>query len=121
MIKSKRVSALLRIGILLLIVYPVEASVQLHTFFRFSAKTGESPGSRLLVGTDGNFYGTLNDSGHGSVFKISRGGTLIWKFKFNGKNGWDPSAGLVQDAQGYLYGTTRLGGKDADISVYNYG
>jgi len=121
MIKSKRVSALLKIGILILIVYPVEASVQLHTFFRFSAKTREIPAGRLLVGTDGNFYGTLNDYNDGSVFKISSTGTLIWKFKFNGKNGSEPAAGLVKDAQGYLYGTTTLGGKYMDISVFNYG
>jgi uncharacterized repeat protein (TIGR03803 family) len=67
----------------------------------------------LVVGSDGNFYGTAGDGGAydwGSVFKITAGGTLTTLYSFcaqtNCPDGAYPQAGLVQATDGNFYGTT---------------
>jgi uncharacterized repeat protein (TIGR03803 family) len=73
----------------------------------------------LLQGINGDGYGTTYEGGTGgggTVFKITRSGTLTTIYNFCSLGGcFDGSgpAGLVQAANGYLYGTTGAGG-DAD-------
>lgn len=86
---------------------------------------GGGPGG-LVLGTDGNFYGTTTSGGAyglqfggpnaGTVFKITPSGTLTVPYSFcalnNCADGSVPS-GLVQGADGNLYGTTQAGGANA--------
>ena len=88
---------------------------------------GANPQSSLVLGNDGNFYGTTSNGGIsqprctfngvvecGTVFRITPGGTLTTLYNFcsqpNCADGWGPQAALVQGPDGNLYGTTDLAG-----------
>lgn len=80
------------------------------------------PYSGLLVGADGNLYGTTIRGGtgeYGTVFELSHsnGGwteTVLYNFTANGDGG-EPMATLVADAAGNLYGTTLTGGTITNV------
>jgi uncharacterized repeat protein (TIGR03803 family) len=106
-------------------VFKITPGGALTTLYSFCAESGCSDGggpSRLVQGTDGNFYGTtwgggtgqictsLNVPGCGTVFKITPGGTLTTLYSFHGADGSIPEAGLLQATDGNFYGTTEDGG-----------
>jgi len=71
----------------------------------------------LIQGLDGNFYGTTWAGGvyyKGTVFKITRGGTLTTLYSFCAQTGCpdgsSPLAGLVQATDGNFYGGMAGGG-----------
>jgi uncharacterized repeat protein (TIGR03803 family) len=67
----------------------------------------------LLVGPDGNLYGTIyaGGTGYGSIFKIAPDGSNFTVLKdFTGADGWGPRGSLLQGSDGSLYGTTERGG-----------
>lgn len=75
---------------------------------------GSSPRSALIMGANGNLYGTTYYGGamnYGTVFKITSQGqeTILYSFQ-GGNDGANPLAGLILDATGNLYGTTYEGG-----------
>ncbi|MEN9391559.1 MAG: hypothetical protein RL017_857, partial [Pseudomonadota bacterium] len=75
---------------------------------------GSSPRSALIMGANGNLYGTTYYGGamnYGTVFKITSQGqeTILYSFQ-GGNDGAFPSAGLIMDVNGNLYGTTYEGG-----------
>jgi uncharacterized repeat protein (TIGR03803 family) len=79
---------------------------------------GAFPGlGALILDGSGSLYGTAagGNTGHGVIFKMSRGSDGRWKetVLYNiqgGANGDDPAAGVVMDKAGSLYGTTIAGG-----------
>ena len=80
--------------------------------FNYSVNGGY-PYAGLLLGADGNFYGTTEAGGaggKGTLFCLTTNGTLNTLASFEGTNGLSPQAGLVQDAAGNFYGTTSYGG-----------
>jgi uncharacterized repeat protein (TIGR03803 family) len=100
----------------------------LTTLASFNGTNGANPQAALVQGSDGNFYGTTSDGGAygiptcssgglagcGTIFKITRGGTLTTLYSFcaqtNCPDGAVPRAELVQGADGNFYGTTSYGG-----------
>ena len=85
---------------------------------------GFDPVGGLIVGTDGNFYGTTLGGGtgnnpHGTVFQITPGGTLTTLHSFNGPDGAEPFAGVVQHTDGTFYGMTDLGGTNDMGTVFS--
>jgi uncharacterized repeat protein (TIGR03803 family) len=86
--------------------------VTLTTLHSFSGPDGANPASGLVLGQDGNFYGTTsaNDipsTNYGSVFRITPGGVLTNLYQFaGGDDGAYPQTGLVLGSDGNLYGTT---------------
>jgi len=100
----------------------------LHPFQ--SITEGYFPVSRLIEGSDGNFYGTLsyggstlfsdpNLQGYGSVFKMTPAGdvTILHFFKDGSvtNDGVYPQAGLTLGSDGNFYGTTFYGGSTISI------
>jgi uncharacterized repeat protein (TIGR03803 family) len=88
----------------------------LNVLHDFPATSGDGVGplTGLLLGSDGNFYGTTavgGSSNDGTVFKITPGGVLTILVSFNGTNGVEPyGASLIQGTDGNFYGTTYIGG-----------
>jgi uncharacterized repeat protein (TIGR03803 family) len=86
----------------------------------FSGPQGTN--STLVVGTDGNFYGTSysgGDYGYGSVFKVTPGGILTTLASFpGGFDGSHPYGPLVQGNDGNFYGTTSGGGASGFGTVF---
>src|SRR5579859_1793527 len=86
---------------------------------------GSTPVAGLVLGTDGNFYGTtplggdLNCGfpyGCGTVFKMTPAGVLTTLHTFVGQfDGAGPHGGLVQGLNGNFYGTTGSEGGDGTV------
>jgi uncharacterized repeat protein (TIGR03803 family) len=79
----------------------------------------------LLQGTDGNLYGTTSAGGaqgQGTVFKVSRAGTVSTLYSFcsrsNCADGSSPYAPLIQATDGNFYGTTLSGGAHAAGTIF---
>ena len=105
--------------ILLCAVIPMAGRAQTFTTLTsFSGSNGSSPlFAPLVQGTDGNLYGTASAGGvhsQGTVFKITRSGTLTTLYSFCAQSkctdGSAPYAGLIQGRDGNFYGTTESGG-----------
>jgi uncharacterized repeat protein (TIGR03803 family) len=92
-----------------------------------SAVDGLSPTAAMIIGSDGNFYGTTSSGGtffHGVVFKMTTQGAVTVLHTFgdnvvdtNGSavtDGADCNAALVQGTDGKFYGTTPNGGANGD-------
>jgi uncharacterized repeat protein (TIGR03803 family) len=79
----------------------------------FDQATGYLPSAPLIEGSDGNFYGTTPWGGtgnFGTVFKITKAGTVTVLHNFNATDGEKSFAALVRGADGNFYGTTSFGG-----------
>ena len=81
------------------------------TFYSFSDATdGSTSESALIVGRDGNFYGTTSSGGannKGTVFRLTTEGKLTTLHHFaGGSDGENCKAPLVQGSDGNFYGTT---------------
>lgn len=114
----------------------------LTTLYSFCAQrgcpNGDGPGSALVQGTDGNFYGTLNAGGAnknatfcvfgcGAIYKITPTGELTTLYSFcsltNCADGEDPSTSLVLATDGNFYGTTPYGdtGANCPLDIFTAG
>jgi len=102
-------------------IFKITPSGAFTTLYNFQGPDGLYP-TRLVLGSDGNFYGTtvgggpyrtLFANGAGTIFKITPAGTLTTLYSFNpiisGSAGALPGE-LMQGADGNFYGTTEFGG-----------
>ncbi len=72
---------------------------------------GVSPGSSLILGYDGNFYGTtqtcVNSDCYGTFFQVTPQGAVTTLHEFTGgADGSSPNGALAIDNAGNIYGTT---------------
>ena len=77
----------------------------------------------LVLGSDGNFYGTSylgGSSSAGTAFAMTPSGTVTVLHSFAGGtgDGANPFASLVQGADGNFYGTTTAGGASSDGTAF---
>jgi uncharacterized repeat protein (TIGR03803 family) len=97
--------------------------------YSFGSATGDGlgPGATLVLGPDGNFYGTTFEGGQygaGTVFRISPDGSesLVYSFSGGGlpgsNDGANPASGVIVGSDGNLYGTTLGGGAYGGGTVY---
>jgi uncharacterized repeat protein (TIGR03803 family) len=80
---------------------------------------GGIPSASLILGANGNFYGTTVSGGTiglGGVFELSAGGKLktIYNFSNSGFN----SSALIQAVDGNFYGITEAGGASGHGTVF---
>jgi uncharacterized repeat protein (TIGR03803 family) len=119
-------------------VFKITAAGNLTTLYSFCAQSncsdGEGPDGGLVLGTDGNFYGTTYNGGAntsacgyppngcGTVFKITRAGKLTSLYSFCSQSkctdGQFPMGQLIQGIDGDFYGTTELGGANGAGMVF---
>jgi uncharacterized repeat protein (TIGR03803 family) len=111
-------------------MFKITPSGTLMTLYSFCSLSncmdGANPKAALIQTTDGNLYGTTQfgggstacKEGCGTVFKITRSGTLTTLHSFDSTDGATPSAGLVQATDGNFYGTTEGGGLDSRGTVF---
>ncbi|HEV2472749.1 MAG TPA: choice-of-anchor tandem repeat GloVer-containing protein [Chthonomonadales bacterium] len=92
-------------------VTPVGTFTKIYTLNSFSGGVGMG---RLIVGLNGDLYGTTLDS----VFRLKLGGQLQVLHRFTGPDGSKLYSGVVQAPDGTLYGTTRDGGTYNNGTVY---
>lgn len=91
-------------------ITPTGVVTTLHTF---AGSDGANPSAALVLGTDGNFYGTTEYGGgynYGTIFQITPSGTVTTLWNFGYYEGAYPLAQLVQGADGNFYGTASAGG-----------
>lgn len=112
-------------------IFEITLAGQLTTLYNFCLEDrcadGISP-TALVLGRDGNFYGTTENGGGtafcaagvgcGTVFQLTQTGTLTTLYRFclpaNCTDGKNPQSGLVQASNGNFYGTTEAGGANCD-------
>ena len=106
-------------------VFKITTNGTLATLVSFGAfGAGSLPVAGLVVGGDGNFYGTTAAGGSGggllgsgTVFKVTPNGVLTSLVSFNGTNGRGPNK-LVLGPDGNLYGTTVSGGPGGGGTIF---
>jgi uncharacterized repeat protein (TIGR03803 family) len=91
--------------------------------FKSDPKDGKEPQASLIIGRDGNLYGTTRRGGVtpisgniGTVFRINPNGSgYKVLYAFDGAvHGDNPRGGLVQGVDGNFYGTTVFGGDSSN-------
>ena len=102
-------------------VFKMTPGGTLSTVFSFTNTTGTNPGSSpqgaLVLGPDGNHWGTTQGGGSGSsgtIFKVTPAGVETVVVNFTGTTGaflgTGPQTALTLGADGNFYGTTNSGG-----------
>src|SRR5229473_209818 len=98
-------------------VFKITPTGTLTTLYNFCALSncadGSAPYAGLMLGIDGNLYGTTESGGahgQGTIFKITQRGTLTTLHSFNSTDGSSPEAALIQAPDGSFYSTTYNGG-----------
>lgn len=116
-------------------VFRITLQGKLTTLYKFcqvsGCPDGSAPNSTLVLGADGNFYGTTlyggdsacgSGSGCGTIFKITPLGKLTTLYQFQGS--WPQAvnpSGLIQATDGSLYGATQQGGDSSCGQGYGCG
>lgn len=103
------------------IAYQLNGPSPERTLFSFDAPNGDTPEAGLVLGHDGNFYGTTaygGDYGFGTIYKVTPAGVLTTLHAFNGTDGNQPVASLVQGIDGNFYGSTYLGGSTGHGTIF---
>ncbi len=93
----------------------------IHKFALTHSQTGRVPAGGLVLGKDGNFYGTTlfgGPKGAGTIFKMTPAGATTALFAFSSVN--EATYPPIQAPDGNLYGTTRTGGNLGLGMVYKF-
>src|SRR5581483_813840 len=100
-------------------VFKLSSSGQFTTIYSFCSLTpcidGAGPYGGLVLGRDGDFYGTTlsgGTNGRGTVFKVTKSGILTTLHNFDLTGGAYPWGPLIQATDGNFYGIAGAGGSN---------
>jgi uncharacterized repeat protein (TIGR03803 family) len=124
LLKRKLIRSAAAISIVLGLCALAHAAPKYKVLHSFVGSDGSGPYTGVILGQDGNLYGTTvgGGTGHcgryacGTVFRLTphaNGGwteSVLHSFENDGPDGADPYGSLIFDAAGNLYGTTTSGG-----------
>lgn len=96
--------------------------------YNFSATvpTGNVPKSDLIMGTDGNVYGTTSEvagglgGGNVGIFQLVPSTSTMTNIYNFPDNTAIPYGGVIQGSDGLLYGMTSTGGQNNAGTIYSY-
>ena len=108
------------------VVFRINSGGSYKTLYSFhDYPDGSNPEAGLVLGSDGNFYGTTYSGGtnnvyaYGTLFRISPGGSHTTLYSFGPQNrGSYPQSSLVQGSDGSFYGTTYESGTGQRGTVF---
>ncbi|HEX4268794.1 MAG TPA: choice-of-anchor tandem repeat GloVer-containing protein [Steroidobacteraceae bacterium] len=106
------------------IVFEITSGGAEQVLYSFSSGSSDGgyPTSGLVLGSDGNYYGTTSQGGSanaGTIYKITPGGTETDLYAFTGGNdGGGAGGSLIQGSDGDFYGLTSTGGANGDGTVF---
>jgi uncharacterized repeat protein (TIGR03803 family) len=108
------------------VAYKITSAGKYTVLYQFKFATGTNgynPLSPLILGSDGNFYGTTAAGGPplsspcygsvyscGTVYKMTTSGKVTFLYDFIQSSGAGPVGPLVQGTDGNFYGTAAYGG-----------
>jgi uncharacterized repeat protein (TIGR03803 family) len=110
------------------VIYKITSDGALTVLHEFTnGKDGSGPGPGLILGTDGNFYGSNSNGGDlsqcgigcGAIFKITASGALTVLNEIQASNGANPNSNLVQATNGMFYGTGVNGAESGNGSIFD--
>ena len=121
-LRKRNVSTLLLGAITLVVATAIPSFAQtLTTLHNFAGPEGDGPTASLILGRDGNYYGTTTQGGAhdaGAIFKMTPSGTVTVVYSLCSQTGCAdgsvPYAGLLQGSDGNLYGSGVNGGVGAN-------
>jgi uncharacterized repeat protein (TIGR03803 family) len=94
----------------------------LNTIYALNFTDGSYPAAGLVLGSDGNFYGTTEQGGaadYGTVFRMTPSGAVSTLVEFDGFNdGANPVTALTEGSDGIVYGTTSAGGPGGHGTIF---
>ena len=109
-------------------VFKITPTGALTTLYQFSggqpaATDGSNPESGLILGADGNFYGTTYAGGssdeHGTIYQLTPAGVLTTIYRFTGgTDGANPNAALTVDRRGDFFGVATGGGANNGGTIF---
>jgi uncharacterized repeat protein (TIGR03803 family) len=94
-------------------MFQITPSGTFTTLYSFTGgDDGASPVTSLILGKDGNFYGTAwpANTGNGSIFQMTPSGVLTTLYSFGGTSDGGYPMSLTQDKDGNFYGNAQSGG-----------
>jgi uncharacterized repeat protein (TIGR03803 family) len=107
-------------------VFKITPGGTLTTIYSFCTLVGCTDGSGprdgMILGSDGNFYGTTyygGANGEGTVYQITPSGVLTTLHSFDRTDGNYPISLLFQATNGTFYGTTNSGGSSGDGTIFS--
>jgi uncharacterized repeat protein (TIGR03803 family) len=105
-------------------VFTLQTSGAESDLFVFDNTDGAGPSGGVILGTDGNFYGTTaggGSAGLGVLYKISPSGlyTVLHEFT-GGSDGSFPVAAPIEASDGNFYGTTEFAANFVGATIYKY-